>query len=194
MINMRKRKSVTPLSLMDKEFFDKFYEIHKRFMFYTARKYVFTQPECEDLVQDAVIRLMNNVTILKGLTENKARTYIALTIKSAFLDIEKAKHGDNPVPLTDETLEALADLGQFEQLDEADSSANMDVAILKKELSPRDWFVLEGKYILGYSQDEIGNIIGTSPDSVRMIICRVREKARRILHADTPMEANKNGR
>lgn len=191
---MRKRKICSPLSLSDKEFFDTFYETYKRFMFYNARKYVSTQPECEDLVQEAVVRLMSNVASIKGLTDSKARTYIVLTIKAAFLDLEKARHGENLVPLTDETLELLAESEQLEKMEEPGSAVNIDIVVLKQELSPRDWFVLEGKYILGYSQEEIGKIIGISPDSVRMVTSRVRARARRILCEEKPMEANSNGR
>ena len=57
----------------------------------------------------------------------------------------------------------------------------MAVAKLKEELPQRDWLVLEGKYLLELSQEEISNLIGVAPDSVRMVLHRAKEKARSIL-------------
>ena len=45
----------------------------------------------------------------------------------------------------------------------------------------REWILLEGKYILGYTHEELGALIGVAPNSVRMILCRAKEKARSIL-------------
>lgn len=56
---------------------------------------------------------------------------------------------------------------------------------LKQELPYRDWLVLEGKYMLGYSHEELGELLGVSTDSVRMILYRARERARIILHQET---------
>ena len=63
-----------------------------------------------------------------------------------------------------------------------DDSVSLLVEQLKSQLSQREWFVLEGRYILGYSQEELGKLLGVNPNSVRMIICRARNKARDILY------------
>ena len=69
----------------------------------------------------------------------------------------------------------------------------MEVYQLKQTLSERDWLVLEGKYILGYSQDELSELIGVSSDSIRMILHRARKNARDILLTDTAEGGAKNG-
>ena len=189
---MRKQKEIAPLSPSDKAFFNRLYDENKNFMFYIARKYTTSQPECEDIVQDAVVRLLNNIHSLKELNGCKIRNYIVLTIKTAFLDSERKRREKAHVALDEDVLETLIKAGIVDTSDIPDMSAHMEVERLRRALSPRDWLVLEGKYILGYSQEELGKLIGVSPDSVRMILCRAREKARNILSAEVACGGEKN--
>ena len=84
-------KEISPISTNDKEFFERFYNEYKNFMFYSARKYVNTQSECEDIVQDTVERLLHNVKTIKEIDSYRIRKYIALTVRAAYLDAEKKK-------------------------------------------------------------------------------------------------------
>ncbi len=176
-------KEILPISFEDRQFFEALYEEYKNFMFYSARKYVNSQSECEDLVQDAVERLLRNIVTIRKIPSCGLRKYIVLTIKAAFLDGEKRKHRDIPVCLDDETIEILVKEDIIVARDWYDLSTVLNVERLKNELPIRDWIVLEGKYIMGYSQSELAHIIGVSSDSVRMIICRAKRKARQILHS-----------
>ena len=175
-------KEIAPISGNDKEFFEKFYNEYKNFMFYSARKYVNTQSECEDIVQDTVERLLHNVKTIKEIDVYRIRKYIALTVRAAYLDAEKKKHRTCPFSFDDAVLEAIikADLIYIDNY--ADLYFRLDVEKLKHELPARDWIVLEGKYIMGYSQEELGQMLGVAPDSIRMIICRAKQKARAILY------------
>lgn len=175
-------KEIMPISFDDRVFFETIYEEYKNLMFYTARKYINSQSECEDIVQDAVERLLHNIDTIRKIPSSGLRKYIVLTIKTAYLDAERRKHGDIPVYLDDNTIEILTKKNLIPTKTWYDFAAILDIEILKKELPMRDWTVLEGKYIMGYSQDELAQIIGVSTDSVRMIICRAKRKAREILH------------
>ena len=55
------------------------------------------------------------------------------------------------------------------------------ISRLKEGLSARDWFVLEGKYILGYTDAELAKQLDVAPDSIRMISTRAKSNARAIL-------------
>lgn len=180
---MRKRKEIAPLSSSDKVYFDKFYDDYKKFIFYTARKYTNVQSECEDIVQDTVERLLYNVSTLSKISGSRLHKYIALTVRAAFLDNEKRKHSDSPFHLDDTVIETLVKADIISPDDIPDLSAQLEVERLKRELPYRDWVVLEGKYILGYTQEELGDLIGVAPDSIRMIICRAKGNARSILQS-----------
>lgn len=175
-------KEISPISANDKEFFERFYNEYKNFMFYAARKYVNTQSECEDIVQDTVERLLHNVKTIKEIDSYRIRKYIALTVRAAYLDAEKKKHGSRPFSLDDTVLEAMIKADLIYTDNYSDLYSRLDVEKIRRELPPRDWIVLEGKYIMGYSQEELGQMLGVAPDSIRMIICRAKQKARSILY------------
>lgn len=181
---MATRKEISPISLDDRQFFERFYEEYKNFMFYSAKQYVNSQAECEDIVQDAVERLLRNIATIREIPGCGLRKYIVLTVKASYLDSEKRRHGDIPIYLDDAAIEALVKEEIIATKDWYDFSSAFDVERLKRELPKRDWFVLEGKYIMGYSQTELGKMIGVSQDSICMLICRARRKARQILHSE----------
>lgn len=180
---MATRREISPISPDDRLFFEEFYEEYKNFMFYSARQYVNSQSACEDVVQDSVERLLRNISTIREIPSCGLKKYIVLTIRASYLDSEKKKHGDVPIYLDDTTIEALVKEELIAPKDWYDLSSAFDVERLKRELPMRDWLVLEGKYIMGYSQSELGKMIGVSPDSIRMIICRAKRKARQILHS-----------
>lgn len=153
-------------------------------MFFTARKYVNTQSECEDIVQDAVERLLHNIDTIKQIDSYRIRKYIALTVRAAFLDSERKKQKSCTLSFDDAILEAMikADLIYIDNY--ADLYSRLDVEKIRRELPARDWIVLEGKYIMGYSQEELGHMLGVAPNSIRMILCRAKQKARLILFSN----------
>ena len=84
---MGRRKNI----LDDKSFFLQFYEENKGFLFYTAQKYTSDATVQEDIVQDTVLRLLKHIDTLRTLDRNRALKYVALTVRSSFLDQER-KH------------------------------------------------------------------------------------------------------
>ena len=184
MINMPIMKQRKPISLSDQAFIQQFYEENKRFMFFVARKYSTSQTECEDIIQEANVRFIHNVSALRCLDASKIPRYIVLTIRAVFLDAEKQKRNDRILFLSDEMQESLIRNELLMEEDRPDLAARLDIQQLKQELPSRDWRLLEGKYIYGYSQEELGYQFGIAPDSVRSLLSRARKKARDILLRD----------
>ena len=181
---MRKRTEQRPLGESDKTYFQHFFEENKKFMFSVAMRYARNKADCEDLIQESLLRLMRNISTLKEINRCKTATYIVLTIRTAYLDSEKLKRKENLIFMDDESLEALM-VEKFLSLDrESAISSKQAVDKLKTVLTPREWCILEGKYILGLSQEELGSLIGVAPDSVRMVLHRARTKAKAILKED----------
>lgn len=180
-----------PISPEDKGFFQKFYEENKNFLFYIANQYASSPADCEDVVQDAIIRLMGNIPSIRELNKNKTAKYIALTVRSAYLDLLKRRHKDREISLEESVIDAL--LEKESAFADASADLRMELIHLKESLSPKEWLLLEGKYILGYDQEELARLIGVSPDSVRMTLSRARAKARGILLPDSGKEDGNHG-
>lgn len=188
---MSPKQSKIPISPEDKEFFQAFYEEHKNFLFYIANQYAATASDCEDIVQDAVIRLMGNIPSIRELNKYKAAKYIALTVRSAYLDLLKRRHNRQEISLEESIMESL--LEQEACLTDTSADLRIELIHLKECLTAKEWMLLEGKYILGYDQEELAGLIGVSPDSVRMTLSRVRAKARGILLSDGGKEDGSHG-
>ena len=100
--------------------------------------------------------------------------YIELTVKTSYLDIEQRKCKEKLILLDEAALEAM-----LRQTDTDSASEAVDT--LRADLRDRDWAVLEGKYILGYSDQELSSIFGISANSMRSLLSRARRRARKIL-------------
>lgn len=174
---MFKKKKVIS-SADSKEFFQQFYEENKAFLFHIASQYAASIAERDDLMQEALVRLLRKAGVLREMGRTETASYIALTVKTVFLDMERRKCKERLVELDSETVEAL--LGRY-SLEEPDLFANLEVEKIKKGLSQRDWLALEGKYILGYSHRELSELLGVDGGTVRSLVSRARKKAKRIL-------------
>lgn len=177
---MPKPKELVPVTPGDRTFFLEFYEQYKHFLYFLAGKYTTDPTRREDLVQDSLVRLLKNMESLKKLEGSRMHKYLAMTVRTAFLDSERIRNSLVTLSLEDETLELLMRADLLGSCD-PDVSARLDVEKLRKDLPYRDWLLLEGKYIMGYDQEELGQLLGITPDSVRMVLTRAREKARKIL-------------
>lgn len=168
-------------SFTDQQFMMDFYELHKTYLLYTARKFTQSQPDCEDIVQDVLLRLMKNISTLRRLNQNQTATYLFLTVRSVYADRMRSTQ-ERTITLSNASLEAL-NHEQDNNITEEGYNAKWDAAILKDALSPRDWTLLEAKYILGYSDSDIAQNLGCAPDSVRTLLRRARNRAKSILNS-----------
>ena len=91
-------------------------------------------------------------------------------------------------PISDAALESL--YAEQEKGQENDGlNAVWDTVILKKQLSKKEWRLLELKYMAGYSDSEIAEEIGCVPDSVRTLLLRARKRAKAILSGQNTHES-----
>ena len=188
---MPSKQQKIPISAEGKVFFQNFYEEYKSFLYYIANKYAQTPADCEDIVQDAAIRLMCNLSSIRDLNKFKTAKYVALTVRSAWLDLIKKRHDSQEIPLNEALLEYM--LEQDPLLSREPSDSKLEVIHLKQSLSPREWMILEGKYLLGYDQEELSKLVGVAPDSIRMTLSRARAKARSILLPDREKDGENHG-
>lgn len=164
-------RRIKMLDDFDREYMLWLYERYVSYLFFAAGKFTDSQPDREDLVHDALLRLMKNVPVLRNLEPNALAGYLYLTVKSVWLD-----RSNRELPQSEDVLDALASHEM-----EARSLARWDTEVLKQKLSRREWFLLQTKYIVGCTDAEIGGILGCSGASVRMMLTRARRHAKAIL-------------
>ena len=164
-----------------------FYEQYRGYLYYTARKFTDSPQDCEDIIQDTMVRLLRNEENLRQLQGNQAATYLYLTVRSVFADRQSRVREQ---AAEDHVLE-LAQVSQEDGRTEDGLNAKWDAQILKQQLPRRDWQMLELKYIAGYSDQEIAAEMGCNAGSVRTLLSRVRRRAKSLLTGGT--QAGKGG-
>ena len=97
----------------------------------------------------------------------------------------RAKQGITLVPLSDDQ-QLLAALTESDSGNATETELLMRMAVksLKKSLPEKEWLVLEGKVLLGYTHEELGAMLGMDPVNVRATLSRVKRKARQILRQE----------
>lgn len=171
------KKDEVPIS--DRELIEKIYSEHKRLMYSTAKKYVACKPDQEDIVQTAVEKLMKQTSVLQTLKKASLACYVVLAVKSVAIDFfrKKAKWEKYVVELWDIEIE------QIETLDDIVISAEQ-LARMKNVwilLPEEDQKLLVGKYIAGYTDEELAVQFNCKPSSIRMKLTRARRRAFEIL-------------
>ena len=63
----------TQLKLIDtnQQFMLDFYDTYNGFLYHCAWKYTDSRPDCEDIIQDTMVRLLRNQETLRRLTEKQ---------------------------------------------------------------------------------------------------------------------------
>jgi len=167
----------------DQQFMLELYDTYSAFLFHCAWKYTSSQPDCEDIIQDTMVRLLRNISTLRRLTEKQTFTYLSLTVRSVYADHAKSRAA-REIPTDDETLSRM----RTGQSHEEWASVQWNVEVLRENLAQRDWQLLELKYITGCTDEEIAAEVGCTPASVRTLVTRARQRARLLLSGGTRKE------
>lgn len=167
----------------DRAFMEQLYIEYKGLMYGVALTYLHNNEDAQDAVNDAIIRLMNKASELRGKNRSVLRSYIVSTMKRTALNIiRKKKTVRKRVRSVDiEEMEAYAD-----QKTEVDTAviANSTSAELRKaveQLTDRERTVLRLKYFEEWSDTDIAQWLGLAESSIRVYLVRARRHMYEIL-------------
>lgn len=168
--------------LSDKEFMVHLYTKYENLLFYTAQKYISERGSVEDVVQESLVKLHEKKRTIKPMPEIVLASYIRSTVRNTAINILKSAgyeedrqiSTENIIDVMDEhalSLDTLMQISRYREL----------LSKIWPELSKEEQFLLEGKYILGYSDRELSTELCCQPSSVRMKLTRARRHALSIL-------------
>ena len=172
-----------PCSPSEKEFMLQVYQNYERLMFSVARRYSSDILVCEDIVQDCLVKLMKKIDALRAMESCILAGYIVSTVRNTSINYLKKQgrilehqysiedHIDSDIPSAGLELDDLLILHE----------RKADFKKIWPLLSDEDKTLLEGKYILGYSDDELALQLGCKSDSIRMKLTRVRRKTLKLM-------------
>lgn len=163
----------------DRLFLEMLYESYNRLMFHQASRYFQNQTDIEDVVQQAFIKLMRYIPTLKKLNRNTLAAYIVNVIRTCSMDIYRKRKMERETSFSDFYEGFEEKIAEDDDLDDMiDTSLSMEAltdAIL--ELPEEDQFVLEAKYLQGWSDSTIAEHLGVKKNTVRTRILRAKKKA-----------------
>lgn len=166
----------------DREFMDQMYMEFERLMFFTARQYTSKAEIAEDIVQESLVRLYEKVRTMKPMKHVVLAAYIRATVRNTAINVLRKMNRERDYAADAET-DAFAQAEQEWVL-----NTMMDLSgyrVLLSKIWPRlpedDRVLLEGKYILGYSDQELAEEIGCQANSIRVKLTRARRRALAII-------------
>lgn len=165
----------------NQEFMIWLYHEFKELMYATVLKYTLNPDAADDVVQDSIVRLLKKMDVIRPMKKNILASYIVSTVKNTaistmrkqtYYDAHTADYGEEfsseSLPL--DKLVILAE-------------QNAQLASIWPHLSEVEQLLLEGKYILGFSNQELAEQLECQPNSVRMKLTRARRHALSLLIA-----------
>lgn len=160
----------------DRAFMTALYQDYERLMFSTARAYTSHLSDQQDIVQDALEKLIKKISDIRAFPRCILASYIVSTIRNTAINHLKRQsriHGkvcsleedayfelEAPAPPPDDLLTLAESLAE-----------------LWSGLSDEDRILLEGKYILDATDEELASQLTCKVSSIRMKLTRARRRA-----------------
>ena len=180
---MREREPENTFSDMD--FILWLYQEFKPLMFATAQKYLEHLPDQEDIVQTSLVKLMEKVTILQDKERGALCSYVVYTVKNTALNYLKHQNVINAhsYSLDDSFLEIPSDSLPLDELVQL-IDRKRQLSGIWNRLPEEDRVLLESKYILGRSNQQLSGEFHCKATSIRMKLTRARRKALQFIMND----------
>jgi len=161
----------------DRDFLEDIYLSYSRLMYSEIIKIVRDSWAAEDLLQSVVEKLVAKVQLLRTLNKPKLINYVTTASRNTAYNYLRDRRKIVEVPLEDGTLVDIAITGWIDdRLLLQESIKNIHQAWLA--LNERYRRVLELRYFLDKTDEEISSELGILKGSVRMVLTRARNALR----------------
>lgn len=165
----------------DRDFMARLYTDYKLLMFSSIKKIINDQDVAEDLIQDVLVKLIEKIDLLRDFEHKRLAAYIVTACKNHARNYIRSLHSK--------------DISSFDDLSyDPPSSIVMEDIVVNKMLLERlmeRWSelpehvqeLLERKYILLQTDEEMAASMGVKPSSIRMKLTRARKTALAMLES-----------
>lgn len=166
----------------DRAFMEELYLNYVSLMYDTVYGIIKNPADAEDVVQTALVKLIDKIQLLRSRARDQMVNYIITTCKHNaynYIRDNKAQRGlvfedCDDIPDTEESMDL-----HFIRQEELDCLARV-----WPRLDERSQYMLEAYYILEMSTKEIAEELGIKPGSARMALSRARQQAYELLQKE----------
>lgn len=178
--------SMIPMIIMaiededDRSFMANLYVDYQRLMYKVIASYTTNKWDADDIFQSTLPKLIDKLADLRRMSKDKLTNYIYSTCKNTAINYLQKKGGLKEFSFEElsSTIPADEDPRLLSKEDDEDIEA---LHRAWKKLDPRSQYLLEARYILNKSFEEIAEDINLQSGSVRTAISRARKKARKLI-------------
>ena len=168
------------IAVDDREFLTQLYNRYRKVMYYEIYKITQDSWETEDVLQAAILKLSSKTALLRGIDDDcKLATYVLTTARNLARNSIRDRRINQFLSFDDEALNLEETVSDNSSID-GDLIAKeriRDLHSVWKQLDCTSRSLLEGRYILDKSDQELGSLLGTKPVNIRMMLTRARRKA-----------------
>ncbi len=172
----------TYLSLLDgpreKSLVEEIYRNYKNLMFSVSNSILNSPADAEDAVHEAFLRIIKNISKISSADCPKTRAFAVIIVRNIALDMLKKKKHTVSAPAED--FEDVSDLPPAEE----EAISELSTELLKDALKrlPKNYFeILTLKIYYGFSEEELGAVLGINSENAGRRLRRARQKLREIL-------------
>ena len=165
----------------DRDIITDFFQKHKTLLYAEARKYLSVQEDVEDVVYEAIARIIDKMDVFRNLTPIQQQQYGKVTVRNLSYGLLKKRARLTADPFEDVDNYLLAD---EEQLPDNAVHRKMKLEQVRRiwALMPvEDRLLLEQKYILKWSDKELAERLGIQTQSVRMRLTRAKRNVTQLM-------------
>lgn len=159
-----------------REFMEQLYVKYSKLIYSQVYKLTRDSYEVEEIVQESLVNLIEKVDLLQTLPRDRLVNYLISTARYTGYAFFRKKRKVEEIPIEeDETV--LFDKGAFQNgLDELmiQKMESEQLYQVWLRLRKRDQLILNMKYILDQSNEEIAEVLGVKPGSIRMLLTRAK--------------------
>lgn len=161
----------------EKRKFEQIYEEYRQTMYFTAYRILHDSYEAEDAVQNAFLRIIDNLEKIDLTNRHKTKGFVVIVVENATIDLYRKKKRENAVSYDElSTWSACAET--------SDLDSKMHVHSVLQRLPIQYKTVLLLKYSHGYNNPEISEILRISEENVRQRIVRAKKKLSQMLEQE----------
>lgn len=160
----------------DQDIILEFYSEYKALMYSQAKKYLDIDEDAEDIVYEALTRIIEKMQVFRSLLPPQRIAYAVTTVRSLAIILLKKQKRYTMISLDAieqeypaDTMESPDDIAEQRQF-------QSQAAKLLGQINVEDRLLLEQKYILHWTDEELAAGLGVKPQSVRMYITRAKRR------------------
>lgn len=170
----------------DRVIVEQLWQQYKRLMYSTALKYTLDRNIQQDIVQNSVETIIKNISTIRSLNGCTLARYIVLIVRSNSINLLKQRNtaASHSVDYDGDKLEIIK--GSTIPLDDGlvQKEDKEDIRRVLKLLPEDDRIILEGKYFVQLSDEELASLLCITKASVRMKLTRARRRAKAVFESE----------